>query len=749
MTFFLQDQPDPYTPDTARSDIPDFIGGLSAAFSRAQLENNANFRSQRETNSQKKTLAAQVADRVGLDAITAYAREQNPYYDQFYGAPTSTEDLLNRYPNAEDMILPVARQMAEADPKAWSDIDLTDKGVEDAVNAKLKAEHDALTQTLSLMPQGQGAANILGGIAGVSIDAKNLPFLFAGGGSGAFLKVMGREAAINMAAEVAFLPDQYQMADRLDIADPKVLEQLAMAGAFGAGFGAVIEGLGRGITYSKLRNTTTPVINGVEDIKTAQIVSTVEDLMQSTDRPLPSLLRLSDEMRADRVGMADRQFVPLTEEEIANLDSPQARESQTEAERKAIDSEILERNPGMADKYPLARTFIPTRRKDADGNWETVGGPGFRYKIKDPKTGDMVLSPIAQELKVMGITPKTHPFIWRKDGVSNLDNIVANEFDGLDQVITVDPMTGYFDEEALITAIGRELATGEKTPLDGTIQGLMDLRDAPVRSPDAPTPDAPKEPKIFETDFEIDPSQYPDKSAIADDVYAWMRQNGYDNLLTADEIDGLIAQMQTDGGFPDDFVTRRWQDIIKRNDAEVKSQEAQYAEIPIQDPVSVRGNDGSPQGTMGPSGRPETGSLSQRGGPSGRGAGAGNDGGPLYEATSAGQQGLLGDTQPITQADRLQASADAPMSGGDAAADFGLFDVGGRSQRDMFSDPTSAEAKVFQDSIEADLRTEVAASDFDVDIGDGKGVRPVSEILDDIDGAQEWADVIQLCGRPQ
>ena len=89
------------------------------------------------------------------------------------------------------------------------------------------------------------------------------------------------------------------------------------------------------------------------------------------------------------------------------------------------------------------------------------------------------------------------------------------------------------------------------------------------------------------------------------------------------------------------------------------------------------------------------------------------------------------------------------MRGGDAAANFGLFDVGGRTQRDMFSDPTSPEAKVILDSVEADLRANIKDADFEVDMGDGKGVRLASEVLDEIDQAEEWADVIQLCGRSQ
>jgi len=87
------------------------------------------------------------------------------------------------------------------------------------------------------------------------------------------------------------------------------------------------------------------------------------------------------------------------------------------------------------------------------------------------------------------------------------------------------------------------------------------------------------------------------------------------------------------------------------------------------------------------------------------------------------------------------------MRGGDVPATDGLFDVSGRSQADMFDDPLSPQAKVAHDAIESDIRTGIEKDgDFTVDMGDGRGVRRVTEVLDDIDRAEGFADAVDLCG---
>mgnify|MGYP003406161786 CR=1 FL=1 len=80
--------------------------------------------------------------------------------------------------------------------------------------------------------------------------------------------------------------------------------------------------------------------------------------------------------------------------------------------------------------------------------------------------------------------------------------------------------------------------------------------------------------------------------------------------------------------------------------------------------------------------------------------------------------------------------------------DTGLFDMGARQQMDMFSDPMSREARAVQGNIAADIRDQIEADgDFRVDIGDGKGERPASSVLDDLDAGDKASARMDLCGK--
>ena len=76
----------------------------------------------------------------------------------------------------------------------------------------------------------------------------------------------------------------------------------------------------------------------------------------------------------------------------------------------------------------------------------------------------------------------------------------------------------------------------------------------------------------------------------------------------------------------------------------------------------------------------------------------------------------------------------------------------GGAQSDLFSDPTSKEARALQDSIALSIRDEIAAdadANIKVDMGDGKGERSISSVLDELDDLQDFAEIISLCGQPK
>jgi hypothetical protein len=123
---------------------------------------------------------------------------------------------------------------------------------------------------------------------------------------------------------------------------------------------------------------------------------------------------------------------------------------------------------------------------------------------------------------------------------------------------------------------------------------------------------------------------------------------------------------------------------------------------------------------------------------------------PLSERTAAGDQTLIDGVAPVSQRQRLEAAQNAPLRGGNAAADDGLFDVGARSQRDMFSDPASPEARVIQDSITDDIRTEIEADgpmEMPVSVEGGRVLKSDQEILDYLDEGDRAAAFFDVCGK--
>lgn len=75
----------------------------------------------------------------------------------------------------------------------------------------------------------------------------------------------------------------------------------------------------------------------------------------------------------------------------------------------------------------------------------------------------------------------------------------------------------------------------------------------------------------------------------------------------------------------------------------------------------------------------------------------------------------------------------------------GLF---GGAQRELFDDPETA--RPIHDATYADIQDQIERDgEFKVDMGDGKGERPASAVLREIDEGDEFAEQIALCGRPR
>lgn len=104
-------------------------------------------------------------------------------------------------------------------------------------------------------------------------------------------------------------------------------------------------------------------------------------------------------------------------------------------------------------KWPLAAAIVkrggiaPRRFSHANQAWET--------------------SFLAQELAAQDITPRSHPQLFRKGGLTNLDNIPVGELGPDDAVIFgTDPNGTYLDQQALLDQLIKEVTTGKASYFD-------------------------------------------------------------------------------------------------------------------------------------------------------------------------------------------------------------------------------------------------------------------------------------------
>lgn len=299
MTFFIQE---PSAPPKIKARNPDvslaegFGGGLGAAITVSSLENDANFVARRTGVQERASRGWDAASRIGADAIRERA-QQRGLSDSAIDAFTVMMD--RRPPNMDErmeaVVFELAGEAATDNPDEWSDLDVSDEAIEKATNERLQSEYEDAQAILEMMPSGQGLARFIGGMIGITADVKNLPFLAAGGGGGSILRVMGREAMINATAEAAFLPSQFEMAERLEIPDPDVVTQLSMAAAAGGILGGAIEAGSRGFTYFRSRNQT-PQIPGYDPTMSQAAVDEVEDILTSdAPRPFEKIEQLQEE----------------------------------------------------------------------------------------------------------------------------------------------------------------------------------------------------------------------------------------------------------------------------------------------------------------------------------------------------------------------------------------------------------------------------------------------------------------------
>ncbi len=335
MTYFLNggDEVPTVPVDLPEAGIPSLGERFGAGFTMGGLENDANFVARRTTRKVMGERVQAIKDIAGEGPILEHLQSQGLIPETLtflHPGIVETSDKI------QSEILRFAQGEAERDPKKWSGLGVSDQDIADETNARLQAEYADARFIAEVSPGG--VPEFAGGMAAMTVDVKNIPFLLAGGGGGSFLRVVGREAFINMAAEMAFLPAQFDMAERLDIPDPNISAQLLMAAGGGAVFGGVLEGAARGISYWRGRQrvpegaTNTAATNAdIEELEDALVSSPFEGVREVAESqtlrgeapgPLATMPAPVRAAIAERVG-ASRIDLP----EVAPLVRPDLRSS--------------------------------------------------------------------------------------------------------------------------------------------------------------------------------------------------------------------------------------------------------------------------------------------------------------------------------------------------------------------------------------------------------------------------------------
>lgn len=230
--------------------------------------------------------------------------------------------------------------------------------------------------------------------------------------------------------------------------------------------------------------------------------------------------------------------------------------------------------PGVSMKWDDRADGFIFSRKHADAVRAAVSGtPAPQPQPKPPSENDVPtahrrpfidrvkawggINPtgkVAEELRHRGVTSRTAPGLYRRNGYKDMDNIPANEHPDLIGALAFDPSSGYFDQEAIIAAIadeigGRPLAFG---------QHAIDQQEtrnhwSPNRQADRAASAGPVRSGVVdrESDIRTDDERRTD---ISRGVMADIQDLGLDGVLTRDEIAAIIDQIDREGGNTRDAI---------------------------------------------------------------------------------------------------------------------------------------------------------------------------------------------------
>lgn len=786
VTFLLPDEPQPFRPQTP--DLPEtgFFTGVGAAFRKEA--NKGNYRVSREVRRIASDRATAALGQMDSDRVMEALRSKGIYLGDDMTGEMNPRELMQINPKAAKAVLDMAREEAKADPGRFKGIDLTDEGMQAEVNAVLRRERRDLDDTLSMVGFGSTAANLIGGMAGTTIDIQNLPFLLLGGGSGSFLKVMAREAGINVAAEVAFLPREFDMAERLNIEDPDIPETLLMAAAAGAVFGGLVEAGARALDYARSRNTV-PQIEGMNPADVEALVEAVEEALFAGDNPLEAVSQIIRRDPEILNAPAAPEAVPISN--LAVLQSEDLAgvgvDARTFQFKDGGDAQgVTDRLRGVTSWEP-ERAGVALIYEYADGRRVIVDGHqrlGLAKKLA--ADGQRIELPVRILREVDGITPAQ---ARARAAIKNISEGSGTPLDAAKVLrdlgkapadLNLPPNSALVRQGDGLSRLSNDafgMVVNERaTQAQGALVGSI-VKDSALHADILSLVARLKPRNAFEAESIIrqadaaGATQEVQTSLFGDEVVS---QSLY--LERARVLDQAVKQVREDRATFNVLLERSERIVAAGNelDAQANAKRLQESGVlmqyvqrqanmkgPISDALTKAAADLKRTGKPGPAVKDFLAAVRkgiERGDLDGdaRRAGRGETE-PAPPPPAAEPVGSLFDlpTQTgaahrnaATIAARQQQSRMGRLDQTRVESDEGgLF---GGAQIALFDDPGGPKAAPLREQMTRDMRDWADRNpQAKADLGDGKGERTFNDALDDLDAGDEFAEMLNLCGRPR
>lgn len=352
-------------------------------------------------------------------------------------------------------------------PEKFNDI-MTSQEVEESAKNKARLSKKQYDDILSRNPNGVSKAisSFSGGIVGGFADPLNLATLPLGAGAGrSILQAALIEGVLNAGVEAATQPFvaqwQKELGYKYGLTD--AVQNVSFAFAGGAAFSTALRG-------------SIPAIRKAYEV-TGSVSQTMLSRIADSERIPPSVRSAASYMsrvahidesappgmiKTDRDLVEHRERVRRASEDFENYKEPNftPRNKFEEFVRDPL------RLQDLADRLEAAKRYKPTKdtKKPLVNFLKEMGGVRVGSKLDN-------------ELRNMGINPKTAPGLFKKDaGRGDIDNIVAEEFDARFETV-VERDGDYVSREFLLEALrdesfGKTVLTKEITAEEDFIEEL-------------------------------------------------------------------------------------------------------------------------------------------------------------------------------------------------------------------------------------------------------------------------------------